>query len=153
MIVIRCTEKDQMTAALIKVNADDLRDDGTDWLGRRVKKPWGHEVEKYRDARCSISWMHIHHNQQTSMHCHTTKTASLFVMGGSGMVRTLNGDFPIDEGDVVVIERGAFHQIVSAGDPVVLYEVETPPNKRDLIRLHDAYGRGQGYEQCENSTL
>lgn len=149
MIVIHCGRADREALESIPVSLSDIKDDGTDYTGVRIKKPWGHELEKYRDEDMAVWWLHIHSNQKTSMHCHPNKTTLLMIAGGEATLQTLGETHAISDGDVVVIEKGAFHQIVSNGQPIVLYELESPPNKRDLVRLKDDYGRGQGYERVE----
>ena len=147
MIVVRCEEADRTALRKIKYDPRDILDDGTDYSKARVTKPWGHEVEMYKDESCSIWWLHIHAGQQTSMHCHPHKTTMLAIVGGEATLISLNGSYELSAGDMVVIEKGAFHRTRSNGQPVVLYELETPANKRDLVRLEDHYGRGQGYER------
>ena len=149
MITIRRTKKDIEALRLILIDPEETKDDGTEYLGIRVTKPWGHEIEKYKDENTAVWFLQIRPHQMTSMHCHPGKTTLLFVLTGEGTLHTLNGPFEIGDGDVVVIEKGAFHRTASGGDGMVLYELETPPNKRDLVRLDDAYGRGQGYERVE----
>ena len=153
MIVIPCGRADKEALASIPVLLSDIEDDGTDYTGVRIKKPWGHELEKYRDDDVAIWWLHIHHNQKTSMHCHPNKSTVLFVMGGEGTLLTLGESHLIGDGDVVVIEKGAFHQICAGGNAIMIYELESPPNKRDLVRLKDDYGRGQGYERVEPAKI
>lgn len=147
MIVVKATDKDRAALASVPVDAADIADDGTDWLGRRVVKPWGYEIERYHDAQCAIWWLHIDPRQETSMHCHPNKTTLLLMRGGEATLTTLHAKHELTPGMVVIIEAGAFHRTSSNEGPVVLYEVESPPNKRDLVRLLDAYGRGQGYER------
>ena len=154
MIVIPCTKADRETLASIPIALSEIEDDGTDYTGVRIKKPWGHELEKYRDEDVAVWWLHIHSGQQTSLHCHVNKTSGFFVMGGEATLRTLGESHLISDGDVVVIEKGAFHQIISNGGPVVLYEFESPANKKDLVRLEDKYGRkGMGYERVEPAPV
>ena len=148
MILVKRTVKDIDALHGIKVSAAEIADDGTDYYGLRVKKPWGHEIEQYRNENVAVWWLHLHKDQQTSMHCHPHKTTLLMIVGGRAMLDTLNGSHELSEGEIVIIENGAFHRTRSNGEPVVLYELETPPNKRDLVRLEDAYGRGQGYERA-----
>ena len=152
MIVIPCGKADREALNTIPVSLSDIEDDGTDYTGVRIKKPWGHELEKYRDDDIAVWWLHLHSSQKTSMHCHPNKTTMLVIMGGEATLQTLGESHLISDGDVVVIEKGAFHQIISNGGPIMLYEVESPPNKRDLVRLKDDYGRGQGYERVEPPT-
>lgn len=147
MILIRALEADRKALAQVKIDPAEIAEDGTDYNGIRVKKPWGHEVEKYRDENCSVWWLHLHSGKETSMHCHPNKTTMLMVVGGEAMLHTLNGRYELGEGEIAVIEKGAFHRTASNGGPVILYEIESPPNKRDLVRLEDSYGRGQGYER------
>jgi mannose-6-phosphate isomerase-like protein (cupin superfamily) len=147
VIVVRCHKPDREALARTVVDPETIKDDGTDYTDIRVEKPWGYEKERYRDENVSVWWLHLHHNQQTSMHCHPNKTTMLVVAGGIATVSTLNGTYRLEAGDMMVIERGAFHRTASSdGVAVMLYEIETPPNKRDLVRLEDVYGRGQGYE-------
>lgn len=147
MIVVKRTQADIDALESVTIDPLQMADDGVDYRSVRVQKPWGHEVEKYRDEKCSVWWLHLHTDQQTSMHAHPNKTTILTIVGGRALLSTLNEQHELSAGDVVVIERGAFHRTASVNGPLVLYETEMPPNKRDLVRLHDSYGRGQGYER------
>ena len=123
-------------------------DDGTNYYNLTIKKPWGVEKERYRDQNSSIWWLHIDAGKETSMHCHVHKTTTLIVRGGEGTLHTLHSKHELVPGTLVVIEAGAFHKTVSSGGPIVLYEIEYPVNKRDVVRLQDKYGRvGMGYER------
>ena len=82
MIVVKCTETDVRALAGIEINLDELKDDGTVYLHKRVVKPWGHEIERYEDDKVAVWWLHIHSGQQTSMHCHTKKTTLLVIIAG-----------------------------------------------------------------------
>ena len=153
MILVKCTERDREALKTVEVDPENMDDNGAVYDGIKVKKPWGCEIENYRDDDLSIWWLKIYQDQQTSMHCHVNKTTMLFMQAGTATLLTLNGDYELKEGDLVLIEKGAFHQTKSNGVPVRLYELETPPNKRDLVRLQDAYGRGQGYERIEPAKV
>ena len=147
MIVVRCTEEDRKALASVDIDPQEMEEDGTNYDNIRVKKPWGHELQRYHNDRIAVWWLHLHTNQQTSMHCHPDKTTLIFVVSGQGRLYTLTKDYELSSGELIVIERGAFHQSASNNQPLVLYEIETPPIKRNLVRLHDSYGRGQGYEK------
>ncbi len=149
MIVIKRTEADEQ--ALAGSPPIDLTDDGKNWLEVKVKKPWGYEIEKYRDQHCSLTVLCVEPSQATSMHCHVHKAATLYICKGTCFINTLDTTHYISAGNVVSIENGAFHQIAGGTNGVKLYELETPANKNDLVRLADRYGRGQGYE-CLSAT-
>jgi mannose-6-phosphate isomerase-like protein (cupin superfamily) len=149
VIIIKRTVADIEALHGIKVSAAEIADDGTDYSDKRVTKPWGSEKEMYRDDKLSIWWLRIRSNSETSMHCHPNKSSILMIVGGTAQLWTLANVYELSAGDVAVIEKGAFHRTVSSGgNAVVLYEIEAPANKRDLVRLNDAYGRGQGYEHA-----
>ena len=57
MILVRCTKKDKDALKLIMIDREEMQDDGTDYTGKTIKKPWGHEVEKYRDDDVSVWWL------------------------------------------------------------------------------------------------
>ena len=144
--MVRCAEADRLALASVNYDPEELEDDGIDYDNIRVKKPWGHEIQRYHNEKIAVWWLYIHSGQQTSMHCHTGKTTMIFVVGGVGTLHTLAGSHEIGTGEMVIIEAGAFHQSAANDNALVLYELETPPVKRDLVRLHDSYGRGQGYD-------
>ena len=151
MIVVRCTEADREALARTLYDPEDLKNDGTNYLGIRIKKPWGHEVERFCNEDVSVWWLNIRPDCETSLHCHIEKTTLLFVVSGRGMLYTLGMNYGLSEGDLVIIERGAFHRTRADSNGMMLYELETSPNKRDLVRLEDKYGRGQGYERIQET--
>ena len=144
---MRCLEADRKALASVIYDPEDLEDDGIDYDNIRVKKPWGHEIQHYHNEKIAVWWLNIHSGQQTSMHCHPNKTTFLLMIGGVATLYTLTRSYELSAGEMVIIEKGAFHQTASNGDNVVMYELETPPVKRDLVRLHDSYNRGHGYEK------
>ena len=124
-----------------------LLDDGKNWQGVVVKKPWGHEVELCRDGVVSLTRLVMNANSETSMHCHPGKRANLFVCEGYCWLETLSTIFTLKPGEMVTIEPGAFHRIRTETGAKVI-EVESPPGKNNIVRLLDRYGRGQGYERA-----
>lgn len=113
-----------------------------------VNKPWGYEYLMFQNDSAAVWVLHIAHNQATSMHCHPTKKTSLVVLSGSVTCATLEGWLHLRAGDAVIIDEGVFHTTKAVSpEGVLLVEVESPPNKKDLVRLKDAYGREKaGYE-------
>lgn len=144
MDVIRRTADDIHALHQADVSPEVLRDCGTSWLGKVVPKPWGEEVEIYRSGTVSIWRLTLNPGCETSMHCHPRKDTVLVVEAGDCIVETLGGFREVKAGEMVHLQRGAFHRTRTNGG-AMLVEVESPANKRDLVRLNDKYGRGQGY--------
>lgn len=146
MIVVERRNADVRALASVRYDPRDLADDGRDWRDVHVKKPWGHENEIYRSGALSMWRLIITAGAETSMHCHPSKRTMLMVEAGECVIETLSGRHDLRPGDFAHIEPGAFHRTKTKAG-VTLIEVESPPNKRDLVRLEDRYGRqGQAYE-------
>ena len=87
------------------------------------------------------------------MHCHPNKKTSLMVLSGEAIVRSLNEKMYVQAGNVIDIEKKAFHSTEAITEPgAIVMETETPTDKHDLLRLEDKYGRvGMQYEGKEHS--
>ena len=42
-----------------------------------------------------------------------------------------------------MIRRGLFHSTKAISDEALIFEIETPKDKHDLVRLNDSYGRAK----------
>lgn len=121
--------------------------DSRDYAGVVVKKPWGHEFQVFASEQFSLWKLCLLPNSETSMHCHVGKDTILSVNEGVVTVSTLDRTFVLRSGGMLVIRAGAFHRTSTGLVGAVVMEVEAPPNKSDLVRLEDKYGRaGTGYE-------
>lgn len=107
-----------------------------------VKKPWGYEYLAYENEDVGLWFLHINENQSTSMHCHPQKTTGLVVLDGTIEISFLADSRNLEKLDKVMIRRGLFHssKAISAGGASI-FEIETPKDKHDLVRLNDRYGR------------
>ena len=86
--------------------------------------------------------LHVEHGHGTSMHCHPGKKTSIIVLTGEALCTTFGYRNNLKGLDAIILERGVFHSTKSLSlDGINLIEIETPPNKTDLIRFGDAYGR------------
>lgn len=140
------TDGDREALARAGIEAAALADDGTDYSGRVVRKPWGAERETFRCAQLSVWRLRLDAKSETSMHCHPNKTTVLIVEEGSVILSTLQDRIALRQNDVVLLKPGTFHRTATE-QPATLTEIEWPPNKRDLVRIGDRYGReGKGYE-------
>ncbi len=112
-----------------------------------VNKPWGFEYLFFETPRSAGWLLSIDQSRATSTHCHVLKKTSLVVLSGSAHCRTLDGDYRLGAGDVIVFHPRVFHSTKATSPDTWVLEIETPVLKGDLVRLADAYGRaGTGYE-------
>lgn len=84
----------------------------------------------------------------TSFHAHKNKKTSLIVIGGSINFCNFTAEEKAVTGQGFEIDKGTFHQSAAVwNEDAILIEIETPPDKLDLVRGTDNYGRERmGYE-------
>lgn len=112
-----------------------------------VTKPWGFEYVAYQNENAALWVLHIKKGHKTSLHCHPNKTTGLIVVSGTVEINFIADSKTIVAPGKQMIRRGLFHQTHALTDDVVLFEIETPVDKNDLVRLNDSYGRENfGYE-------
>ena len=117
-----------------------------------IDKPWGYEYLVYENQHVALWLLHIIQGQQTSMHCHPTKTTGLVLVQGEAELSFLADKKTIRAPEKQIIRRGLFHSTKALSpDGIFMFEIETPNDKNDLVRLSDAYGRASsGYETAEH---
>jgi acetolactate synthase-1/2/3 large subunit len=128
-----------------------------------VKKPWGYEYLVFENEFVAIWMLHIVRKRKTSMHSHPQKRTSLILLAGNATCYHLEGEERLNPMDGILIEEGVFHLTEASSelpiDPlsengIWVMEIESPPNKADLVRMEDAYGRsGKAYEGKENMVF
>jgi hypothetical protein len=107
-----------------------------------VKKPWGYEYLVYENNDVGLWFLYIAPNQSTSLHCHPKKTTGLILLDGKAELSFLADTRVINSLDKVMIRRGLFHSTKALSDNGAwVFEIETPKDKQDLVRLKDQYGR------------
>ena len=107
-----------------------------------VKKPWGYEYLAYENENVGLWFLYIAPGQSTSMHCHPKKTTGLVLLDGTAEVSFLADKRQLNALDKVMIRRGLFHSTKAISDTgAFIFEIETPVDKQDLVRLNDQYGR------------
>ena len=76
------------------------------------------------------------------MHCHPNKTTGLILLDGLAEISFLNNKLNIQSLEKVMIRKGLFHSTkAKSKNGVNIFEIETPVDKHDLVRLEDSYGR------------
>ncbi|TLN25054.1 hypothetical protein FDZ71_01655 [bacterium] len=120
----------------------------SEFCDKVVKKPWGYEYLMYESDKIAIWYLHISHGRQTSLHCHPCKKTGYILLDGEAQVSFLNGHVQLRALSKLMLREGLFHSTRAISpDGIHVIEVESPPNKEDLVRLDDIYGRKeQPYE-------
>ena len=113
-----------------------------------VSKPWGYEYLAYQNDKVALWFLYIGHDQKTSMHCHPNKTTGLILLDGEAEISFLGDSFNLKHVSKTMIRKGLFHSTkATSKDGACVFEIETPVDKHDLVRLEDKYGReGSPYE-------
>ena len=107
-----------------------------------VKKPWGYEYLAYENEFVGLWFLKINYKQSTSFHCHPLKTSGLFVIDGRAEVSFFDNKYVVEAGQKMMIRKGLFHSTKSLSENgSFIFEIETPKDKLDLVRLNDLYGR------------
>jgi len=119
-----------------------------------VKKPWGYEYLVYQNDKVALWFLYIGYNQQTSMHCHPNKTTGLILLDGEAEISFLGNSFKVNPISKTMIRKGLFHSTkAKSKNGAYIFEIETPVDKHDLVRLEDRYGReGSPYEDSTFET-
>ena len=113
-----------------------------------VQKPWGYEYLVFENDKVALWFLHIAYNQKTSMHCHPNKTTGLILLDGEAQISFLGDKFDLKPVSKTMIRKGLFHSTKATSENgACVFEIETPVDKHDLVRLEDKYGReGNPYE-------
>lgn len=120
----------------------------SEYDGIVVNKPWGYEYLMYESDKIGLWYLHIKQGKQTSLHCHPGKKTGYILLAGEAQVSFLNDSTHLKAVSKLMIREGLFHSTKALSpDGIHVIEVESPPDKTNLVRLDDAYGRKeQPYE-------
>lgn len=132
----------------LKVESSDFANN-FDYRNIVVNKPWGYEYLWFQNEKVAIWFLRVTKGQATSLHCHAKKRTSLIVLDGEVQCTTIDDKYRLKTLEAVVLEPCVFHSsMATAEEGAFIMEIETPPMKGDLVRMHDAYGRqNSGYEK------
>jgi mannose-6-phosphate isomerase-like protein (cupin superfamily) len=115
--------------------------------GRRVDKPWGHELIWARTARYVGKILHIAAGEALSLQYHRRKDETMHVLTGTLELEVGDDERALERlvlqpGDSIHMWPGRRHRLTARTDCAVL-EVSTP-ELDDVVRLDDRYGRAGG---------
>jgi len=128
--------------------------DTFDYKNIVVNKPWGWEYLAYENRYIAIWILYLNFGFETSLHCHPNKKTVILPLFGNIQLSSLEGWAALKPGDAAMIEEEVFHSSKAASrDGTTVMEIESPPNKKDLVRLKDEYGRREmGYESKKSMS-
>ena len=110
---------------------------------KKVIKPWGSEYTIYKNFNSSMKLLRLDAKKSTSLHCHPIKKTGFILIKGKvdvdlGFYNTKKLESP----SRLMIRPGLFHATKNNyNNYAVIFEVETPIDKDDLVRFKDEYGR------------
>lgn len=149
------SDQDRRTLAQIQVDPATQEDDAFDYSKVVVRKPWGYEYLIFQNELAAVWILHIKQGYQTSLHCHPRKKTSITILSGEAICSTLEDEYIRHAGDVLLVGEGVFHRTTAISEEgAFLMEIESPVNKRDLVRYRDDYGREKlGYETVDQMSF
>ena len=104
----------------------------------RTDKPWGYEKVLISTEKYLTKELYIREGYRTSMHYHSEKDETMYVISGSGYIEYEDGHKDsFGRNDTIRIKPGVAHTIV-ATENLLLHEVSTP-HLNDTVRVRDYY--------------
>ncbi len=119
---------------------------GAPFRGRRVDKPWGHELIWAEGQRYAGKILHIEKGGQLSYQYHRQKEETIHLLSGVLELQVAFVDEPrqtlqLQPGQSFHIRPGLRHRLTAIETCDVL-EASTP-ELDDVVRLEDRYGRAE----------
>lgn len=108
-----------------------------------VNKPWGSEYLIYENNKVAVWMLNINFNHSTSFHCHPNKKTGLIALKGEASIELgFHETIRLSSPGKLMIRPGLFHSTKALSNGgIQLLELETPADKKDLVRYSDGYGR------------
>lgn len=139
-LVFYPTSLDKKLISKLRVIPDNKPKQAT--LKKIIGKPWGFEFPCYQNRYLDIWQFHINPESSTSFHCHPEKDALKIVLEGKITFETVRGKEVLSAGDTKLIKGFVLHRTSNDSDEIArILEIESPPDKKNLIRVNDLYGR------------
>jgi mannose-6-phosphate isomerase-like protein (cupin superfamily) len=121
-----------------------MKEPAAPFVGRRIDKPWGHELVWAESALYAGKTLYIQGGGTLSFQYHERKDETLHLFSGLldleiQMPGRKRKSVRLTAGESVRIPAGCRHR-VRAIEPCIVLEVSTP-ELDDVVRLEDDYGR------------
>ena len=109
----------------------------------KVEKTWGYELWIHNDSQyCGKLLVFTNEGNRFSMHYHMIKNETWYIQQGAFEFHWIDTDTTIlhkdilNVGDVVYIERGKPHQLISLEPESIVFEVSTEHFDDDSYRIY-----------------
>jgi mannose-6-phosphate isomerase-like protein (cupin superfamily) len=109
----------------------------------KVEKTWGYELWIHNDSQyCGKLLVFTNEGNRFSMHYHMIKNETWYIQKGAFEFHWIETDTAIlhkdilNVGDVVYIERGKPHQLISLEPESIVFEVSTEHFDNDSYRIY-----------------
>jgi uncharacterized cupin superfamily protein len=107
-----------------------------------IRKPWGLEYSCYKNEHIDIWEMQLFPGHSTSFHCHPGKDVLKIILEGEIKLITFHKEEKLAANDYRLIKGNTAHRSINTGKNIArIVEIESPPDKKNLIRFEDKYGR------------
>jgi len=147
--IIKECQKDKISLERLRMFCNvSGKEQPPDYKNKVVLKPWGYEYLVFENTHVAVWFLHIKNGHSTSMHCHPLKKTSLIILSGKALCNTFEHRYYLEGIGAIILDKAVFHSTKAlSSNGINVLEVESPPNKTDLVRLEDEYGREScGYE-------
>ena len=75
----------------------------------------------------AVDLVTVEPDQKSEVHRHNRAETVLFILDGSGVVLVGEAEVAVSKGMRVLIGKGVFHGVRTAGDPLTFLSVQSPP--------------------------
>lgn len=121
-----------------------------------VSKPWGMEYLCGQNRNLEVWELYINKSDSTSLHCHPNKDTFNIILEGKVILETTKKREIMNVGDFRIIKSGVIHRTINSNyiPRARILEIESPPDKYNLIRIKDSYGRDSvGYQTIKKNNF
>lgn len=117
---------------------------------KRVEKAWGRELWLQADGGAAVGYcgklLRIEAGASGSLHYHPRKHETMLVAQGRIRVELIAPNsnelavYELTDGDVIELPNGVAHRITAIGGPATVFEVSTPHDDADVVRIEESRG-------------
>jgi len=106
-----------------------------------IKRPWGNFKEFIKNKKCTVKILEVNPNEELSLQLHK-KRKEMWYFLTNGIVQIGNKKKNVKQGEVVNIDKGKAHRVLSGKNKVEVLEISFGKfSEGDEIRLEDKYNR------------